>query len=71
MTRYFTKSGVFYQPEEPAWDYDDEPAGGPSIDVHIDDEETFTGLLDRRGNEIHRSERIPLGFQVEPKKEAT
>lgn len=36
--------------------------GGPSMTIHEDDKETFTGLYDASGQQIHRTERVPLGF---------
>jgi len=44
------------------WD-DEEPAQLPSFTVHEDELETFTGILDHRGHEIHRCERIRMGFE--------
>jgi len=37
---------------------------GASITVHEDELETWTGLLNASGEEIHRTERISLGFKV-------
>jgi hypothetical protein len=40
----------------------DADGGHASMTVHEDEKETFTGLFDAAGQEIHRSERVPLGF---------
>lgn len=66
MSRYFTKSAVVGTPDpsdsgRPLEIFDD----GRSLTVHEDDIETWTGLLNARGEEIHRSERVPLGFRVD------
>jgi hypothetical protein len=66
MSRYFTKSAVIVTP-------DPSDSGRPmdvysdigQMTVHEDVLETWTGLLDAQGNEIHRSERVPLGFRVD------
>lgn len=66
MSRYFTKQAVVVTPSQ--WGSDDplDDFGGPTaMTVHEDELETFTGLLDARGAEIHRSERIPLGFRLD------
>ena len=63
MSRYFTRAAVIGTPSP--WDSDsmlDCRHDGRSLTIHEDDLETFTGLLDASGQEIHRSERIALGF---------
>lgn len=63
MSRYFTRSAVVCTPHP--MDSDsllDSFGGGPSMTVHEDDLETFTGLYDARGEQIHRTERVALGF---------
>ncbi len=64
MSRYFTRAirEVTPDPEDSFYDLDDFH-GSDSITVHEDDLETFTGLLDSRGHEIHRCERIQMGFE--------
>jgi hypothetical protein len=37
----------------------------PDLTVYDSDEFVFTGLLDHEGNEIHRSEKAPMGFLAE------
>jgi hypothetical protein len=37
----------------------------PDLTVYDSDEYVFTGLLDHEGNEIHRSEKQPMGFLAE------
>lgn len=63
MTRYFTKSIniITPNPEDSRFDLDTDTQE-KSMTVHEDDLETWTGLLDARGMEIHRSETIPMGF---------
>jgi len=63
MSRYFTRASWTYDPGRmDEWD-DEEPAQLPSFTVHEDELETFTGILDHRGHEIHRCERIRMGFE--------
>lgn len=66
MSRYFTKAAVIGTPDpsdsgRPMDVYDDTR----SMTVHEDELETWTGLLDAKGREIHRSERIALGFRLD------
>ena len=64
MSRYFVKSALVITPSEhDSGRHMDVYDESRSMTVHEDDLETFTGLLDARGAEIHRSERIPLGFR--------
>lgn len=63
MSRYFTRAAVVCTPSQ----HDgnrllDDWQSAPSCTVHEDEKETFTGLYDQHGHEIHRSERGPLGF---------
>jgi len=63
MSRYFTRAAIVCTPAQHDADRPlDEFGGGGSMTVHEDDLETFTGLYDAQGREIHRSERGPLGF---------
>ena len=64
MSRYFTKNSFVYNPGLADEHWEDEPVQHPSFTVHEDDLETFTGILNRHGQEIHRSEKIPLGFAL-------
>ncbi len=60
MTRYFTQAS-----NSKADDllYEDEYGPQlPAFTVHEEIPETWTGLLDKDGNEIHRTERIKMGF---------
>ncbi|WP_370372556.1 hypothetical protein [Henriciella pelagia] len=63
MSRYFTKAARVVTPDPEDGFYDlDEFAQPPTMTVHEQDLETWTGLLDVRGNEIHRTETIRLGI---------
>lgn len=63
MSRYFTRAAVVGTPSPQDGDRMlDDFGTGPSMTVHEDEKETFTGLFDASGHEIHRSERIALGF---------
>jgi hypothetical protein len=46
------------------WDDDSLPMV-KDLTVYDSDEYVFTGLLDHEGNEIHRSEKAPMGFLAE------
>jgi hypothetical protein len=51
--------------EHDAW-YDLDPSRQTAGTVYVDDEpETFTGLYDANGNEIHIITRQPIGFDLE------
>lgn len=63
MSRYFTRAAIVCTPSQ----HDsnrllDDWQVAPGFTVHEDEKETFTGLYDATGQEIHRSERIGLGF---------
>lgn len=63
MSRYFTRAAVICSPSQSDSDRTlDEFGGGASMTVHEDELETFTGLYDASGQQIHRTERIALGF---------
>jgi hypothetical protein len=63
MSRYFTRAAIIGTPSPFNSGYMlDADSGLRTVTVHEDDLETFTGLLDASGHEIHRSERIALGF---------
>jgi hypothetical protein len=63
MSRYFTRAAIIGTPNPSDSDYMlDADNGARSLTVHEDQKETFTGLYDASGQEIHRSERIALGF---------
>lgn len=63
MSRYFTKAAVVCTPSPQDADRQlDDFFPVPSMMVHEDELETFTGLYDARGFEIHRTERIAMGF---------
>lgn len=63
MSRYFTKAITVMTP-----DPDDSGKHLPIYDdsrtmtVFEDDFDTWTGLYTASGDEIHRSERVPMGF---------
>lgn len=63
MSRYFTRAITVMTP-----DPDDSGKHLPIFDdsrsmtIHEDELETFTGLYNARGEEIHRTERITMGF---------
>ncbi|HBX95001.1 MAG: hypothetical protein GOVbin52_50 [Prokaryotic dsDNA virus sp.] len=61
MSRYFTKPAA--RGVDSTVCYDDF-APLPAFTVHEDERETWTGLLDADGREIHRSERVRMGFIV-------
>lgn len=64
MSRYFTKP----QNRSVCDDvYDEDFAPLPAFTVHEDEVETWTGLIDPHGREIHRSERIRMGFDTKAK----
>lgn len=65
MSRYFTKPRSAYCEDED--DYVEFGPLQPAFTVHEDELETWTGLLDASGQEIHRSERIRMGFNVRAK----
>tara|TARA_Y100001947_G_C10334035_1_gene302209 strand:- start:1725 stop:1928 length:204 start_codon:yes stop_codon:yes gene_type:complete len=61
MSRYFTRTSrpkAYWEDEEPM-----ERSGVTASEVHEQDFETWTGLLDHRGHEIHRCETIQIGFE--------
>lgn len=64
MSRYFVKSAHIASPSPDGgyceWYAEDQP----SVTVHEKDFETWTGLYDIRGGEIHRTETIPIGFAI-------
>lgn len=63
MSRYFTRAAIVCTPSPHDADrHLDDFGSGASMTVHENDPETFTGLYDASGQEIHRSERIALGF---------
>lgn len=63
MSRYFTRAAFVCTPSQHDADTPLNEFGAvPSMTVHEDDLDTFTGLYDAAGHEIHRSERIALGF---------
>ena len=64
MSRYFLKAAAVGTPD-PEYSHElMQVHGGPqSIMVHEDDLETWTGLFTADGMEIHRSERIAMGFR--------
>ena len=69
MSRYFVKSINIITPDPEDSNFDlDTDSNEKSMTVHADELETWTGLLDVRGMEIHRSETIPMGFQKRGKK---
>ena len=69
MSRYFTKSINIITPDPEDSNYDlDTDSNEKSMAVHEDELETWTGLLDARGMEIHRAEAIPMGFHRGRKK---
>lgn len=64
MSRYFTRSAHVVTPDpsdsdQPMSVYDD----SRTMMVHEDVFDTWTGLYDARGAEIHRTERIAMGFR--------
>lgn len=63
MSRYFTRAAIIGTPDPVDSGYMLEAGSSPaSMTVHEVERETFTGLFDASGREIHRSERVPLGF---------
>ena len=63
MSRYFTRAITVMTPDpedsaRPMQVYDDTR----SMTVHEDNLETWTGLYNAKGEEIHRSERVAMGF---------
>lgn len=63
MSRYFTRAAHVCTPSQHDADTPLSDFSAPlSMMVHEDEKETFTGLYDAAGKEIHRSERVPLGF---------
>ena len=66
MSRYFVKNALVITPSEhDSGRHMDVYDESRSMTVHEDDLDTFTGIYDASGGEIHRSERIPLGFRVD------
>jgi len=64
MTRYFTKSINVITPDPEDSHFDLETGRREqSVTVSEDDLDTWTGLLDAHGMEIHRCERIAMGFK--------
>lgn len=62
MSRHYVKGSFFFDPSQSDGYWEDESAQCPAFTVHEDELETFTGILNRHGQEIHRSERIAMGF---------
>lgn len=62
MTRYFKLPAITPDPNDGdpfvEWESDHQP----TIDVYVNDDLTFTGLFDEKGQPIYRTERIPAGF---------
>jgi hypothetical protein len=66
MSRYFTRTAVVCTPHPmDSGALLDGFGGASSMTVHEEQLETFTGIYDARGEEIHRTERIALGFKRE------
>lgn len=63
MSRYFVRAALIGTPHPMDSDHLlNADRSAATLTVHEDDLETFTGLYDAAGHEIHRSERIVLGF---------
>lgn len=69
MSRYFTRSARPKACE--CEDFEDplDRSGITAHEVYEQDWETFTGILDHRGNEIHRCEQIQMGFERPTRRE--
>lgn len=66
MSRYFTKAAYVGSPDpEDAFYPMNAQSGATSMTVHEDELETWTGLYNAQGEEIHRTERVALGFKAE------
>lgn len=62
MSRYFVKSAHIASPSPDGRQCDWYTEDQHSITVHEHELETWTGLYDEHGMEIHRCEKGPLGF---------
>jgi hypothetical protein len=60
--RYVVMKPKAFEVED--WDDESTPVVH-DLTVYDCDEYVFTGLLDHEGNEIHRSEKAPMGFLAE------